>query len=321
MLGTLFGGLAMVRFGWRAMFIGQRTNRDSLTSSGEAMPRTGITSAAMLLWLGVAVQGQPPQFAADVAPAIIVTVPSAALGSEQQASILLPAMYATSRQRYPVLYLLHGGGQDHTAFAMRGWFRALAAREMIIVTPNAGESWYVNSVADPKAMYEDFVINDLVKYVDSRYRTVASRDGRAVAGISMGAWGAMLLGLKHPQVFGAIGALSAPFGISRQDPKMDMTSRTQQRFGAPDTPERQERDPASLVATLALDSVPMLYLVCGNQDLFVADNRGFVQRLTARKIPYEYRELSPYGHSWDLWDGQLVNFIEMLSSRWSQVFR
>jgi S-formylglutathione hydrolase FrmB len=88
---------------------------------------------------------------------------------------------------------------------MRSWFRAQASRELIIVTPNAGESWYVNSVAEPKAKYEDFVVKDLVEYVDRQYRTVASRDGRAVAGVSMGAWGAGLLGLKHRQLFGAIG--------------------------------------------------------------------------------------------------------------------
>ena len=137
----------------------------------------------------------------------------------------------------------------------------------------------------------------------------------------MGAWGAMLLGLKHPQIFGAIGAFSAPFGISRQDPKMDMTSRTQQRFGVPDTPDRRERDPSTLATTIPLDSVPMLYLASGNQDLFVADNRAFVQRLTARKIPYEYREVSPLGHSWDLWDGQIVNFIDILSGRWGPASR
>jgi S-formylglutathione hydrolase FrmB len=61
----------------------------------------------------------------------------------------------------------------------------------------------------------------------------------------------------------------------------------------------------------------MLYLACGNQDLFVTDNRLFVQRLTERKIPYEYRELSPFGHSWDLWDRQIVNFIDVWSRRWS----
>ena len=260
------------------------------------------------LWLG-----QAP----DIAPAVVVTVPSASLGSEQTASVLLPAGYAGSNRRYPVLYLLHGGGQDHTAFAARGWFRALASRDMIVVTPKVGDSWYVNSAADPKAKYEDFVVKDLVAFVDARYRTIASRDGRAVAGVSMGAWGAMLLGLKHPQLFGAIGAFSAPFGISRQDPNMDMTSRTQQRFGAPETAERRERDPGTLANTIPFESVPMLYLACGNQDIFVADNRGFVQRLTARKIPYEYRELSPFGHSWDLWDGQIVNFVELLSRRWT----
>ena len=216
------------------------------------------------------------------------------------------------------MYLLHGGGQDHTAFATRGWFRALASRDMIVVTPSVGDSWYVNSVADPTAKYEDFVVKDLIEFVDRQYRTIASRDGRAVAGVSMGAWGAMMLGLKHHQLFGAVGAMSAPFGISRQDPNMDMKSRTQQRFGAPETPERLERDPGTLVSTIPVESVPLLYLACGNQDIFVADNRRFVERLTARKIPYEYREVSPFGHSWDVWDGQLVSFIDVMSTRWRQ---
>ena len=245
-------------------------------------------------------------------------MPSASLGREQVATILLPASYGTSRQRYPVMYLLHGGGQDHTAFAMRGWFRSLASRDIIVVTPSGGDSWYVNSVANPSAKYEDFVVKDLIEYVDGHYRTIASREGRAVAGVSMGAWGAMMVGLKHHQLFGAVGALSAPFGISRQDPNMDMTSRTQQRFGAPETPERRERDPATLVSTIPVESVPMLYLACGNQDIFVADNRRFVERLTARKIPYEYRELSPFGHSWDVWDSQVVSFVDLISTRWSR---
>ena len=64
--------------------------------------------------------------------------------------------------------------------------------------------------------------------------------------------------------------------------------------------------------------MPQLYLASGNQDIFVIDNRRFVERLTERKIPYEYREISPRGHSWELWDDQLVNFIEILSRRWSQ---
>jgi S-formylglutathione hydrolase FrmB len=282
------------------------------------MGRIGVALAAEMWWLGLVVTAQVSPPTGDIAPAIVVKVPSVSLGSEQVTTILLPAMYTASRQRYPVLYLLHGGGQDHSAFATRSWFRAQASRDMIIVTPHVGDSWYVNSVADPRAKYEDFVVKDLVEYVDSRYRTIASRESRAVAGVSMGAWGAMLLGLKHHQLFAAVGAFSAPYGISRQDPKIDMTSRTQQRFGAPETPERRERDPSTLVADIPLESVPWLSIACGNQDLFVADNRRFVERLTARKIPYEYHELSPFGHSWDVWDGQLVNFIDELSKRWGQ---
>jgi S-formylglutathione hydrolase FrmB len=267
----------------------------------------------ILAWvlIGDELQGQSPASGA-VAPATVVQVPSPSLNEQRPATVLLPTSYSQSDRRYPVLYLLHGGGQDHTVFATRGWFGAQASRGIIIVTPNAGESWYINSVVDPKARYEDFIVKDLVSYIDSNYRTIATRQGRAIAGVSMGAWGAMLLGLKHHQLFGAVGALSAPYLISRQSPNMDMTSREQQTFGKPGSPERLERDPSALLAAIPVESVPVLYLASGNQDIFVIDNRRFVERLTERKIPYEYREVSPRGHSWDLWDDQLVNFMEML---------
>jgi S-formylglutathione hydrolase FrmB len=274
-----------------------------------------------MAWSAIPGAGQSPAPPVNVAPATIVKVPSASLGAEQVATILLPSNYGASSRRYPVLYLLHGGGQDHTAFAARSWFAAVAAHDMIVVTPSVGDSWYVNSAADEKARYEDFIVKDLIAYVDKQYRTIPSRESRAVAGVSMGAWGAMLLGLKHHQLFGAIGAFSAPFGISRQDPKMDMTSRTQQRFGPPETPERRERDPGTLVQNIPVESVPLLCLASGNQDMFVADNRRFIERLTARKIPYEYRELSPFGHSWDVWDGQIVSFVEAMSKRWAAAQR
>jgi S-formylglutathione hydrolase FrmB len=211
------------------------------------MRRIAVIAAVLIWWSGLPVVAQAPPATIDIAPATVVRVPSASLGREQVAAILLPASYGTSRQRYPVIYLLHGGGQDHTTFATRGWFRALASRDTIVVTPSVGDSWYVNSVADANAKYEDFVVKDLIEYVDGQYRTIASREGRAIA-----------------------------------------------------------------------ESVPLLYLACGNQDIFVADNRRFVERLTARRIPYEYRELSPFGHSWDVWDGQLVSFVDVISTRWGQ---
>jgi enterochelin esterase-like enzyme len=75
------------------------------------------------------------------------------------------------------------------------------------------------------------------------------------------------------------------------------------------------------VQNIPVESVPLLCLASGNQDMFVADNRRFIERLTARKIPYEYRELSPFGHSWDVWDGQIVSFVEAMSKRWAAAQR
>src|SRR5688572_8509097 len=103
------------------------------------MRRIGVAVAAVFAWTIVPVTMQSPPAVADVTPAMAVKTPSASLGTEQVAAILLPEGYATSRRRYPVLYLLHGGGQDHTAFAARPWFRALVSREMIIVTPSVGD--------------------------------------------------------------------------------------------------------------------------------------------------------------------------------------
>ena len=250
------------------------------------MRTTGIAILlCALVGIELPVDGQSPA-TGNVAPATVVQVPSAALSETRPVTVLLPTGYPQSGRRYPVLYLLHGGGQDHTAFAMRAWFAAQRSRGMIIVTPSAGKAGMSTVSLIRRRSTEDFVVKDLVNYIDTHYRTIASRQGRAVAGVSMGGWGAMLLGLKHHQLFGAVGALSAPHLISRQSPNMDMTSREQQTFGTPGSPERLERDPSALLAAIPQESVPVLFLASGNQDIFVIDNRRFVERLTDRKIPY-----------------------------------
>ncbi|MPZ16974.1 MAG: hypothetical protein GEV06_03510 [Luteitalea sp.] len=282
------------------------------------MGRTALP--VVCAWLCAQLAGAQPstQPTLEAGPAEILRFTSASLGRERAFTLLLPSKYArSSQQRYPVLYLLHGGArQDHAAFTERPWFSDQASRDIIIVTPNGDDSWYVNSVADPKARYEDFIVRDLIQYVDTHYRTIASRRGRAIAGISMGGWGAMMLGLKHHELFGAVGAFSAPFGISRHASDIDMTSRTQRMLGAPGSQQRRDRDPGSLVADVPVNAVPHLYVACGAEDMFLRDNRDFVQRLAERKIPYEYREISPAGHSWELWDLQIPGFVDLFTEVW-----
>ena len=143
--------------------------------------------------------------------------------SIQHVAVYLPPSYsiATSK-RYPVLYLLHGytgrieewttkgyQGMD-LATEMDSLIKTKVTPEMIVVVPNGGNSYlgsfYTNSTVNGN--WEDYIYRDLVAYVDSHYRTIASAVSRGVAGHSMGGYGAIMLGMKHPDVFGAVYALS-----------------------------------------------------------------------------------------------------------------
>jgi len=113
--------------------------------------RTAIAFAAAGVLAIQSLGAEQPSSSAASSALTIVRVPSESLGGTIPVAVLLPSTYPQSDRRYPVLYLLHGGGQDHMVFTTRPWFVEQASHEIIIVTPSAGESWYVNSVADPKA--------------------------------------------------------------------------------------------------------------------------------------------------------------------------
>jgi S-formylglutathione hydrolase FrmB len=138
-------------------------------------------------------------------------------------SIYTPPSDSKNRsKRYPVVYLLHGFAADHRAWiagvysgmdmrmSMDSLINAGLVKPMIVVTPNARNafdgSFYVNSVTTGN--WEDFVVKDLINYVDSHYRTIRNRSGRGLAGHSMGGFGALRVGMKHPETYSAIYALS-----------------------------------------------------------------------------------------------------------------
>ena len=141
----------------------------------------------------------------------------------REVTVYLPPSYSKRpAKRYPVVYLLHGFAADHRAFmkgayqnlnvriSMDSLIKAGATREMIVVTPNARDffdgSFYANSVVTGN--WEDFIVRDLVGYMDRKYRTVRSRTGRGITGHSMGGFGALRVGMRHPEIFSAIYALS-----------------------------------------------------------------------------------------------------------------
>jgi len=246
---------------------------------------------------------------------------SAALGQERMFNILLPLEYDKSTRRYPVLYLLHGYGDDHMMWSLRSNVTVYAERHgVIVVMPDGSRAFYVNSAADEKAKFEDYIVKDLVDYVDANYRTMPLRRSRAIAGLSMGGYGALFVGLKHYKRFAAIGAFSGALGVSHDWPEgttdagrpLRRRPEIETLFGAPGSTTRRERDPFLLVEKVPPADMPFLYIACGGQDFLLRENRAFVELLASKSIPYEYREVSPRVHSWDFWDDHVRVFLDLI---------
>lgn len=235
-------------------------------------------------------------------------------------NVLLPAEYESSTERYPVLYLLHGYGDDHTAWSyMTNLSGYAAAHRIIIAMPDAARSFYINAAEDPKARFEDFIVKDVVDFMDSSYRTIPLRRARFIAGLSMGGYGAAFLGLKHFDMFSAVGVFSGAVGFAREFPEArndeKMVKELGPVFGPKGSPARAERDPFAMVEKVPAAQMPLLYIACGGQDFLLNQNRSFVAMLASKKIPYEYREVSPRVHSWDFWDEQIQVFLDMIDRR------
>jgi S-formylglutathione hydrolase FrmB len=138
---------------------------------------------------------------------------STALASPTSASILLPNGYRRSKRRYPVLYLLHGGGQYDRSWIQFGNVGAVTRnRNLIVVMPNGGVNgfytdWWNGGAGGPP-QWETFHVNQLLGWVDSRFRTIPRRRARAIAGISMGGFGALSYSARHPELFGFAASFS-----------------------------------------------------------------------------------------------------------------
>jgi putative tributyrin esterase len=240
---------------------------------------------------------------------------SSALAREMPYEVVLPAGYSASQERYPVLYLLHGWQGDETNWiSLTHLVEDASAYKLIVVTPRGGNSWYVNSATRAENRYADYVFQDLIAEVDAHYRTIASPHERAVAGLSMGGYGAMLFSLRHPGAFaftGSIsGAFAGPSGIESVMPQLKPS--TDEAFGVVGSETRRQNDVGTLIGTADRTQQPYFFLECGASDPLLPSNRRVVEELSSRGFAYEYHEL-PGAHTWPFWDGALPAMLEVLS--------
>lgn len=251
------------------------------------------------------------------------------LKGERKYAIYLPPDYATSERDYPVLYLLHGSGDDQTGWIQFGEVLNIANKEinegratpMIIVMPdaNTGRRGYFNSIQGDW-LYEDFFFKELMPYVENKYRIKKDRRYRGISGLSMGGGGTFMYALHHPELFSAAAPLSASVG-----PVTLEEAKTNYRRNSPNLTDVQIESYYNRHSTVALvkampDSVKTnvrWYIDCGDDDRLSAGNAYVHMAMNEKQIPHEFR-VRDGGHTWTYWRASLPKVLEFVSASFHQ---
>ena len=286
---------------------------------------------------------------------------SGALGASKAYTVYLPAAYAADpARRFPVVYLLHGYFGNETSWIVRGQVSAVAdsafaagVAPMILVMPDGDQSFWVDwdrspgvpcdaaaalgePVAEacvPASRYGTYVARDLVAEVDSRFRTIARRSGRAIAGISAGGTGALVLAFISPDVFSAVASFSAvavplsmddgPCGAPVREARTmdDLETALERplpnwrlRWGS-DTAEWWQRDPARAARRLAASGAraPAIRLETGDADPLAAETCALAAMLDSLGFDPGL-SVGPGRHDWTFWRARLGAGLAWLAS-------
>lgn len=251
------------------------------------------------------------------------------LKMERKFAVYLPPDYETSSRSYPVLYLLHGLGDDQTGWIQYGEVKKIAdnsikngdATPMIIVMPdaNTGRVGYFN-IPSQKWMYEDFFFEELMPYVESKYRIKSGKRFRAISGLSMGGGGTLTYALHRPDLFSAAAPLSAGTGSTDVDESLERIKRYGIEFTREEMKNLLENNhPLNLIKKMKLSDINSIrwYIDCGDDDYLFEDNSLLHIAFSKKGIKHEYR-VRDGAHNWTYWRESLPLVLEFVSEGFHQ---
>lgn len=259
-----------------------------------------------------------------------LSMPSKILKGDRKYAVYLPPDYETSQRRYPVLYLLHGGGDDQTGWVQFGEvlhitdkaIRDGEATPMIIIMPdaNTGQRGYFNDIKGDWR-YEDFFFQEFMPFVEKMYRIKSEKRYRAVAGLSMGGGGSFVYALKHPELFSSSCPLSASTGpLTLEDTKEYLKRRgVSYRSDAELEAYYKSISVLELIDQVADDQKDAVrwYIDCGDDDFLYEGNSLAHIAMRKKEIPHEYR-VRDGGHTWSYWRDALPAVLSFVSEAFHQ---
>ncbi len=242
-----------------------------------------------------------------------VVFQSAALGRSMQYRVILPSSIP-SGVRLPAVYLLHGGGGNFRDWSNYSDVANFAKHGLILIMPEGDYSYYTNSVKLPADKYEDYITKDLTADAEARFPIASGRENRAIAGVSMGGFGAITIGLRHPDLFAFAGGLSPAIDVARRPfsiRRVGQSRAFESIFGPWNSDARQARDPFLVARSVSVAESPYLFLTCGASESLLAPNRAFAAGLARRGLRYEFHVV-PGGHDWNQWNRQVPSLFDSL---------
>jgi enterochelin esterase-like enzyme len=258
-----------------------------------------------------------------------LSLASKILKGNRKYAVYLPPDYETSQRSYPVLYLLHGGGDDQTGWVQFGEVLNIADREilegratsMIIVMPdaNTGTRGYFNDLKG-EWRYEDFFFEEFIPFVEKTYRIKTDKRYRAVAGLSMGGGGSFMYALHHPELFSAACPLSASTGpLSLEATKAWLEQRNLQGTDEQVATYYKRHSALALVEAMPEDQKKAVrwYIDCGDDDFLFEGNSLIHIAMRKKEIPHEFR-IHNGGHTWTYWRTALPTVLEFVSQSFHQ---
>lgn len=222
--------------------------------------------------------------------------------------------HSDGKAGFPVVYLLHGRSDDENGYLDHGVAALCEKYEFIAVMPDGARSFYSNMVCGQN--YWDFISEELPKLVSTMFPIRTDRENTFAAGLSMGGYGALKLGLRQMERFSKIGAMSAVADISWVGrPEGGMSDvEVASIFGSRTGMIGTEDDLFTLLEkTVPACGRPQLRMRCGDADFLVEDNRRFVERARAADWNVDYAESPNEGHSWEFWMRELAGIFDFFS--------
>ena len=258
-----------------------------------------------------------------------LSMTSTILKSEREFAIYLPPDYETSQRSYPVLYLLHGAGDDQTGWIQFGEVLQIAdktikegkATPMIIIMPDAktGRRGYFNDIKG-EWRYEDFFFEELIPYVEKTYRIKNEKRYRAVAGLSMGGGGSFMYALHHPEMFSSACPLSAYIGpLSVEEFKNRLLRNNESYADSVIQVYYEQHSALFLINNITNEQVNAVrwFIDCGDDDFLYEGNSLVHIAMRKKEIPHEFR-IRDGGHSWTYWRESLPAVLEFVSDAFHQ---